>query len=107
MASKKPPDRIWLRSGTAAVLPLSEVEIETIGVGDALEYIRADLVATAMATERESVWAEAIELVRDTNETLYDHRGNVPKPAAVFKQNAIAVLEAAKKAIRNQSGEIS
>lgn len=41
----------------------------------------------AIAAERESVWAKAIELVRNTNETLYDHRGNVPKTEEEVKNN--------------------
>lgn len=53
MVSKQPPDRIWLRRGTSAVLPLSELEIETVGVGDAVGYTRDDLVATAITTEKE------------------------------------------------------
>lgn len=96
MARKKPtpPDRIWVRDGCTQVMPLSELEIETIGVGDAIEYLRADKVAEAIKAE--SQW-QSIETVpkdgthvlfytpEDTEigwlafvaESFYDKRGNL------------------------------
>lgn len=52
--SVQPPDRIWLRRGTSQVMPLSEIEIETIGVGDAFPYIRddGDLISRSTVVKR-------------------------------------------------------
>lgn len=103
MASKrvKAPERLWIAESRDHIHSQEQVNCPC----GQREYIRADLVAAAIATERGQVWKEAIQIVakQKCEEQFSEHWQNGFSLAQFL---SIEALDAAKAkdtaAIRNQ-----